>query len=57
MTPTNKGNYLQCTNCSYRLAEGQYPCAFSHSIIRRASGEKLERNFQVCGVKEINELV
>lgn len=56
MTPTNKGNYEQCKTCIHKELEvGQkYPCRYSHSKIRKASGEKLERNFKTCGLYNEN---
>lgn len=54
-TPTNKGNYLFCDNCVYQLSEGKYPCAKSHSQVRRSGGVRYERDFKICGLLEIKD--
>ena len=52
MTPTNKGNYGQCNDCIYQLSDdSDFPCSHSHKKVRTASGVKLERNFQTCGLR------
>jgi len=56
MTPTKKGLYEQCENCIHKVTStAKYPCAFSHSMIRKNSNSNLEREFHTCGLKEIKE--
>ena len=53
MTPTRKGLYLQCEHCIFKeVGTGKrYPCEYSHSQVRIASGRKLERDFENCGLR------
>lgn len=53
MAPTRKGTYEQCSSCKFKTQEKiKYPCSKSHKEVRRASGQKLERNFTTCGIYE-----
>ena len=51
MTPTNKGNYLECSDCIYLIeSKEKYNCSYSHKEVRLASGVKYERYFRECGL-------
>ncbi len=58
MTPTHKGNYIQCDTCIYKPNEDvKYPCMYSHKDVREASGEYYERDFKECGLyKSITQI-
>lgn len=54
MTPTNKGNYLFCVNCIYKIKDSllKYPCIKSHKKVRSSDNVKYEREFKMCRLKE-----
>lgn len=59
MTPTNKGNYPECTDCKYYIpkpfdaSSEKYPCYYSHSMVR--GDIKTEREFRHCLLYEQKE--
>ena len=51
---TNKGYYHCCKGCIFNVPNNRsrYPCLKSHKEVRRGSGQRYERNFVTCGVRE-----
>jgi len=54
MSSTNKGNYVQCLDCKFRIKNSilKYPCEKSHRNVRKSGNVKYERDFNICGLYE-----